>query len=233
MSEQYAKFHKTFSLSVPVERAWQAFTEPKDIEAWLTGKIEEADVKPGGRIAWAPDDFGQLVWEIVDAQPPNRLTYREGPGILPVSTEVTVTLEQEDTGTKVTVTQAGFGEGEDWAAHIENVGLGWWQTMATLDLYLRTGVVYDRFFTFTSGIGVVTEEQLAGPVVASVFPDSYGTKTGLQAGDIIVKLGAAPVFTRSDIWMFTREHAMGEQVEVTYVRDGELRTATAELSEPS
>lgn len=231
MSE-YGRFEKKFSLSAPPERAYQAFTDPADLEVWLTGKVERADAQPGGQIVWEADEWGQLVWDVVAADPPNKLVYRESPFAVPVETEVTVVFEQEGTGTRITVTQAGFGEGEDWQTHLENVGLAWGQTLAALDLYLRTGVRYDRFFTFQSGLGMLTDDQLAGPIVLSVEPDSFATKAGIQPGDIILKLGTAPVFSRADLWMFTREHPMGEEVEVTFVHDREVRTARAALSQP-
>lgn len=226
----YAKFEKTFTLSVPVAKAWAAFTDPELIEVWLSGKVEKADIQPGGQIAFAPDEYGQLVWEITEAEPERRLAYREGAGILPVATEVTVTFEEVEAGTKLTITQAGFGEGVDWAAQIDGVGLGWGQTLAALDLFLRTGVRLDRFFTFRSDLGLEADEMLAGPIVRSVAEEGFGAAAGLAPGDVIVRLGAAPIFGRSDLWLFTREHEAGERVEVAYVRDGELRTATAELS---
>ncbi|SMD17701.1 SRPBCC domain-containing protein [Kibdelosporangium aridum] len=229
----YGKYEKTFSLSVPVERAWQAFTDAKDLEAWLTGTVEETDVRPGGRIAWAADDYGQLVWDIVEADPPNKLVYKEGPGILPVETDVTVTFEETDSGTRITVTQAGFGEGEDWGSHLDSVGLGWVQTLAALDLYLRTGVRYDRFFTFQSGLGMMTEDWLAGPVVVSVDDGAFAAKAGIQPGDIILKLGSAPVFGRTDLWLLTREHPVGKEIEVVYARGSEVLTARAALTDPT
>jgi S1-C subfamily serine protease len=116
--------------------------------------------------------------------------------------------------------------------HLDNVGLSWGQTLAALDLYLRTGVRYDRFFTFQSGLGMLTDDQLAGPIVLSVEPEGFAAKAGIQPGDILVKLGAAPVFNRADLWLFTREHAMGEEVDVTFVHSGEIATARAELSQP-
>ncbi|HET6529202.1 MAG TPA: SRPBCC domain-containing protein [Actinoplanes sp.] len=229
MSE-HAAFEKTFTLAVPVAKAWQAFTDPELIEVWLSGKIDEADVQPGGRIAWAPDEYGQLVWDIVEVDPQRRLVYREGPGILPAATEVTVTFEEASAGTRLTVTQAGFGEGVDWAAQIEGVGLGWVQTLAALDLFLRTGVRLDRFFTFRSDLGVEADDVLAGPIVRSVADGSFAAAAGLAPGDIIVRLGAAPIFDRSDIWLFTREHTVGEEVEIGYVRDGAVRTGRSALT---
>ncbi|MCE7002671.1 SRPBCC domain-containing protein [Kibdelosporangium philippinense] len=229
----YGKFQKTFALSVPVDRAWQAFTDAKDLEVWLTGTVQEADVRQGGRIAWAEDDYGRLVWDIVEADPPNKLVYKESSSILPVPTDVTVTFEESQSGTKITVTQAGFGEGENWQTHLDNVGLAWVQTLAALDLYLRTGARFDRFFTFQSGLGMLTDDLLAGPVVLSVDDGAFAAKAGIQRGDIILKLGTAPVFSRSDLWLFNREHPIGEEVEVTYARSGEVLTARAALTEPT
>jgi uncharacterized protein YndB with AHSA1/START domain len=229
MSE-HAKFEKTFTLAVPVAKAWQAFTDPELIEAWLAGKIEKADVRPGGQIAWEPDDYGQLVWDIVEVDPERQLVYREGPGILPVATEVTVTFEEASAGTRLTVTQAGFGEGVDWAAKIDGVGLGWGQTLAGLDLFLRTGVRMDRFFTFRSDLGLEADDVLAGPIVRSVADGSFAAAAGVAPGDIVVRLGEAPIFGRSDIWLFTREHAAGEEFEIAYVRDGAVHTGRAALT---
>lgn len=227
--EQFAKFEKTFTLSVPVDKAWEGFTDPKLIEVWLTSTVENADVRPGGQIAFTPDEYGQLVWDIVEVEPGRRLTYREGPGVLPVTTEVTVTFEEAEAGTRVTITQSGFGEGVDWQAKIDGVGLGWDQTLAALDLYLRTGVRLDRFFTFRSDLGFEADEVLAGPLVRTVADGSFAARAGIEPGDIVVRLGDAPIFSRADLWLFTREHAAGEEVEVAYARGGELRTGRAAL----
>jgi uncharacterized protein YndB with AHSA1/START domain len=231
-SGQHARFEKTFTLSVPVDQAWEAFTDPKLIEVWLTGTVEKADVRPGGQIAFAPDEYGQLVWDIVDVEPGQRLTYREGPGILPVATEVTVTFEEAGTGTRLTVTQSGFGEGVDWQAQIDSVGLGWGQTLAALDLYLRTGVRLDRFFTFRSDLGFHADDVLAGPLVRAVTDGSFAARAGVEAGDIVVRLGDAPIFSRTDLWLFTREPDAGEEVEIAYARAGEVHTGRAALDAP-
>jgi uncharacterized protein YndB with AHSA1/START domain len=232
MSEQHARYEKTFALSVPVDKAWEAFTDPSLIEVWLTGTVEKADVRPGGQIAWAADEYGQMVWDIIDVEPGRRLTYREAAGILPVATEVTVIFEEVEAGTRLTVTQSGFGEGVDWQAQIDSVGLGWVQTLAALDLYLRTGVRLDRFFTFRSDLGFHADDVLAGPLVRTVSDGSFAARAGVEPGDIVVRLGDAPVFGRSDLWLFTREHDAGEQVEIAYARDGEVRVGRAALGAP-
>jgi uncharacterized protein YndB with AHSA1/START domain len=233
MTEAYGKFEKVFELRVPIARVWQAFSTAADLEAWLTGTVEQCDVQPGGRVAWQPDVFGQLVWDIVEVEPERKLVYRESPTFLPVSTEVSVTLAETKSGTRVRVTQAGFGEGEDWQDELDNVGLGWAQTLAALELYLLTGVRFDRFFTFKSDLGAGLHEELAGPRVTTVTPEGYAAQVGLERGDIILQLGNAPIFSRSDVWVFTREHEPGEDVEVTFVRGSKVCRGRGLLSAPA
>jgi uncharacterized protein YndB with AHSA1/START domain len=232
MSEAHGKFEKVFELRVPVARVWQAFTDPRELEAWLSGTVEDCDVRPGGRIAWQPEAYGQLVWDVVEVEPERKLAYRESPTFAPSTTDVSVLLQESGSGTLVTITQAGFGEGEDWQTQLDNVGLGWAQSLAGLELYLRTGVRFDRFFTFKSDLGVLAHEEMAGPCVASVTPESYAAQAGLEVGDIIVQVGSAPIFTRSDLWLFTREHEIGEDIEVKFVRGSELRHGRAQLTAP-
>ena len=233
MSDTHGKFEKTFDVAIPVARVWQAFTEKEHLEAWLTGTIETCDVRPGGQIAWEPDEFGGMVWDITDVEPERSLSYRERPLILPVPTEVTVAFEATGTGTRLSITQSGFGPGDDWQGNLDSVGLGWTQTLAAMELYLRTGVRFDRFFTFKSDVGLVVQEQLAGPEVLSVTPGSFADNAGVRSGDIIVQLGDAPIFDRSDIWLFTREHEIGEDHEIVYVRGSELRRGRAALTPPA
>jgi S1-C subfamily serine protease len=63
-----------------------------------------------------------------------------------------------------------------------------------------------------------------------VADDSFAAAAGVAPGDIIVRLGEAPIFDRSDIWLVTREHAAGEELEIAYVRDGAVHTGRAALT---
>lgn len=65
------KFEKTFEFAVPLERVWQAFTDPKELDAWYPGSIKDADVRPGGRITWLMGEY-DYTWEIVEVEPHRR-----------------------------------------------------------------------------------------------------------------------------------------------------------------
>ncbi|GAA5039289.1 uncharacterized protein YndB with AHSA1/START domain [Thermocatellispora tengchongensis] len=215
------KFEKTFEFVVPVERLWRAFTDRTELDAWYPGQIKDADVRPGGRITWPMGEF-DYVWEFVEVEPNRRLTWKEPPGLLPGETEVTAVFEQTGTGSRVRITQSGFGEGEDWLGQLESWALGWSQNLANLYLYLRTGVGFDRFFTWKSETGVTVTDTPAGPEVLVVKPGSFAEQAGVRVGDIVVQVGAAPVFGQSDLWVLEREHEPGEELEAMYVRGDKL-----------
>lgn len=85
----------------PIERLWQAWTEPADLRVWWgpTGfecTRAEADVRPGGRIfvtMRAPAEYGGFeqhsAWNVTEVQPPSVIRYifnfanAEGERILP------------------------------------------------------------------------------------------------------------------------------------------------------
>jgi S1-C subfamily serine protease len=64
----------------------------------------------------------------------------------------------------------------------------------------------------------------------SVFPGGFAEEAGLEPGDILVELGGAQVYQHSDVWLVTRLHDAGDEIEVAYVRSGELRRACGHLS---
>lgn len=225
------RFETMFTLDLPIEQAWKAFTEPDYLETWL-GSIQECDIRKGGRIRFTIPQHGELVWLITEAEPPRRLTWSEPPAAVPSQRRTTVTFGEMGNATRIHVIESGFGDGVEWQGHLDGTRQGWANSLAGLHLYLRTGVRVDRMYTFRSGIGAHLVETPAGVEVVTVTPGSFAAKAGLHAGDIVLWLGRAPIFALGDVWLFTREHDAGEETVVTYVRDGALRTGQATLGEP-
>lgn len=224
------KYERTFVLTVPPERAWRAFTEPRELEAWWASEVHEFDARPGGRLRVKVMDLPEYEGRVEEAEPGRRLRWTEGAGLLPGPTEVTVTFESVPEGTRVTVVQAGFGEGGDWLGQLESHSLGWNQCIADLQLHLRSGVRFSRMFTWKTSLGAATQDTPAGLEVLRVLPGTYAERVGLAPGDILLQLGSAPIFSRSDRWLIEREHAPGEELEAVFVRGQELHRAVASLS---
>jgi uncharacterized protein YndB with AHSA1/START domain len=220
-------FEKTFVVAVPVERAWKAMTDPEELNKWYFPVEVSADGSMKTEIIGE-----QRTSEVVDFEPGRMfktrttLTGREGWGIVQGTREMTVVFEATESGTRITITNAGFGDTED----LSGVMRGQEETIADLILYLETGVAFPRHHHgVRSWIGFSGGETRAGLWVRSVQPGTFADRLGLQPGDLLVELGGASVFSFAEVQFFTKEHGPGETASAAWVRDGQLMRATAEL----
>ncbi|MFP5218539.1 MAG: S1C family serine protease [Actinomycetes bacterium] len=71
----------------------------------------------------------------------------------------------------------------------------------------------------------------SGALVQQVTPGSAAAGAGLQAGDLIVAVDGEPVTSVDELILAIRQHEVGDTVEITYVRDGQTRTAEATLQD--
>ncbi|MGO4533857.1 S1C family serine protease [Leifsonia sp. 2MCAF36] len=76
--------------------------------------------------------------------------------------------------------------------------------------------------------GVSGNEQ-SGLYVQSVTPGGPAAAAGIQAGDIITKVDGKPVASIDDLTVIQLTHKPGDQVEVTYERDGKKQTTRVTL----
>lgn len=70
-----------------------------------------------------------------------------------------------------------------------------------------------------------------GVRLLDVRAGSPAERAGLRAGDTIVRFGGTEVRTLDDLVYALRRHRAGEAVEVLFLRDGQVRRATAVLEE--
>jgi uncharacterized protein YndB with AHSA1/START domain len=223
-----AEFRKTFSVAVPVDRAWSAFTEPAELAAWYGADVEAFEPWPGGRAAYRMGE-ARVEGAVEEVEVGRRLRWTEGPGLLPAATEITVVFEATETGTRITLTHAGFGDGEDWLGDLDGHAHGWTHELADLALYLETGIVARRAFAWRARLGVVPLDSAAGVRMGRVIDGGAADRAGIRDGDLLLRLAGAPVFDISDLWMFLAAHQPGESVDVEYVREGRVAFATAVL----
>jgi serine protease Do len=69
------------------------------------------------------------------------------------------------------------------------------------------------------------DEQPKGVAVRYVYPDSPAAKAGIQAGDLVTKIGGEAVETRADAVEALAAFIAGNEIEVEYARDGKTKTA--------
>jgi uncharacterized protein YndB with AHSA1/START domain len=220
-----SKYERTFSVSVPVERAWRAFTDPADLEQWFTTSFDEGD--DGRSTAASPG--GPVGFEVVEADPRARLRYRQWGATPERGIDVTIVFESDESGTKITMTQSGFG-GET-IFESDEVHNGMDETLADLVLYLDYGIAVPRHrdMATNASLGAVLRAHAAGPLVGAVNADGFAGDAGLQPGDLLVQLGRAPMFRIADVACFLRLHEVGDDVEVGFVRNGAVHRSHASL----
>ena len=73
--------------------------------------------------------------------------------------------------------------------------------------------------------------SIVGAVIDSVSDGGAANEVGLRKGDIVTALDGTPITGSVDLTAQVRLHAAGEEVELTYVRDGRTTTVTATLGE--
>jgi uncharacterized protein YndB with AHSA1/START domain len=208
-------FEKTFTVAVPRERAWLAFTDSHERSQW-EAEHYEIDPTPGGKVHWTLPGL-ESSGVVEDVVPLERITHREGDGPHRGAV-VTATFSDVEGGTRITITHSGFGDGAEW---LEGTSLGWTQAVADLVCYLTTGVPARRFVTGMRSPGMFTTDTQAGVVVETVHSEGLAAEAGLRAGDLVLSLSGVPVYSISDLWVLMRGAKEGDRFDVEYVRAGE------------
>ncbi|MGH9190164.1 MAG: SRPBCC family protein [Acidimicrobiales bacterium] len=110
----------TAELDATVERAWQLWADPRQLERWwgpptYPATVVDHDLTPGGRVTYfmtGPDgDRHQGWWEILAVEPPNRLELRDGfaddagkpNDAMPITTAVVTLTERDGGGTLMAI----------------------------------------------------------------------------------------------------------------------------------
>ncbi len=209
------KWQRTFEVSVPVARVWEAFTRTRPPPA-------------GAR----PDPNASVKPQIIELQPMKLLRWSAEGGQLPERSEITVIFEATDTGSRFTVTRFGFGEGEDADVFSESNGLGWEGGLMDIVFELETGVAVNRHYygAYDACTGVMYAQRDWGVEVLKVLPGTYGAEAGLMRGDRLVRLDGAAVFSRANVWTLLEAHSPGDDLEIQFVRNGALLRGNGRLS---
>lgn len=70
-----------------------------------------------------------------------------------------------------------------------------------------------------------------GALVSDVAENGPAAEAGLRRGDVIVGINGQEVNKASEVVRIIRDSAVGDRISITYIRDGEERTAEATLIE--
>jgi uncharacterized protein YndB with AHSA1/START domain len=224
---------KTMLIKAPIESVWRQFADPAELAVWYVPGVSAFEARPGGRVEFEiPHALGTVEGEVLAVDEPRLLVWREGPGMLPGPTEITIRLAEADGGTRLDYEQVGFGDGAEWADEIQAHDVGWGQCLTDLALVAETGVRARRTSRARSQFGVVGLDTAPGLRVLGVKPGSCAGRAGLRPNDLLIRLNGGAVFSRRELWFFSSEHVPGDLVTADWIRDGVVMSGTSTLDGP-
>ncbi|HYZ91725.1 MAG TPA: PDZ domain-containing protein [Actinomycetota bacterium] len=210
-------FEVTFVVSTPREQAWTWLTEARPAVEGL------AEMRDGQR--WIP--AVEAPGDELEVQHGSMLRVRKA--VQPCKgTEIVIVLEDDETGTRITFVQTGFGEG--FAAQRPWLDAGWHAIKHDLVVFFNRGVSLGRHVTGRwSSIGCDVTEADEGLVVESIRPGGFADQAGLQRGDLILRLAGAPVVSVRELSVLARALQPGAEAKVRFLRGTEARSGSGLL----
>jgi putative serine protease PepD len=97
----------------------------------------------------------------------------------------------------------------------------------TADQILRDGEA--SYPVIGAEVQTAGADEGEGAELQKVLADTPAENAGLEVGDVVTEVDGQRVTDGISLIVSIRTHQPGEEVEFTYVRDGEERTATVEL----
>jgi hypothetical protein len=203
-------FEATFIVSTPRALAWEWLAsaqpavegagEARDGQWWIPGveaPADELETEPG------------VLLRVRKAVEPCK------------GTEIVITFEDAETGTKITFVQTGFGpafpQARPWLT------AGWHSILADLVVFFGRGASLGRHLTSWYSIGCDVTETDEGLVVGAVVPGAFAEQAGMHAGDLIVRLAGAPVLTIRELSVLMRGPLnTGSTAKARYLRGDQV-----------
>jgi uncharacterized protein YndB with AHSA1/START domain len=134
---------RTIHIDAPVERVWTIVTEPEHLGTWFG---DAGASRAGDIITMAWKEYGEAELRIVREDAPHVFAFRwdaNDPGI--GDTLVEFTFTPEDSGTRLTVVESGWGDlrtsPERQAELRDGNTEGWQHELGDLERYARTVTV--------------------------------------------------------------------------------------------
>lgn len=223
-SQTAAGYTRSFVVPVPVARAWQAFVDPLQRQAWIAPAGHDPLANPEAR--FPADGFPASEVKIGEVEPLRRLGWSVRRG-QEEWIDVHVLFAEVEGGARVTLSRSACADAV--LDQLTRHGLD--EELTDLTAYLESGVNVSRHFSGRSSVGAQLIETSAGLRIARTIAGGFAENAGLREGDLLISIAGAAIYARAEIAFLEREHRPGEILEATWVRDGSLKRGRAPLSE--
>jgi uncharacterized protein YndB with AHSA1/START domain len=134
-------------IDAPPRVVWSIVTEPQHLAGWFSDEAE-IDLRPGGRMLLTWREHGAYEGRVETVEPPRLLAFRwqtrERQFSETNSTLVVMTLEAEETGTRLRIVESGFAKlpwpEEARARYADENSRGWLTELDELREYVARTV---------------------------------------------------------------------------------------------
>jgi hypothetical protein len=214
-------FEATFVVELAPEDVWQQLAR-RQVEKQDDGSAVDQYILPGFPSS-APETMPGARCSVLEVEPGRLLRARKA--VDPCSgTEIAVTLQAADTGTRVTIVQSGFGP---WLEKVRDTfGTHWNQIVADFRLYLERGLTVPGTRWGTS-LGAYTRQTPTGLEIFHVPAGGFGERAGMRAGDLLLTLRDIRVHDTQQLWTILALTPAGSSGEASWARGREVMKAEA------
>jgi len=192
------RLDRTITIRAPRAAVFRFFTDPARWAAWW-GAGSTIDARPGGRVVIRMPGGVEVTGEVVELAPPDRLVFTygftSGAPIPPGGSIVTIRLEPDGTGTKLSLSHA-FAEAAARDQHVQ----GWRYQLAVFgnvvsdDVHAGAAAHVDAWFRAWSDPDAESRRRALDAVAAPgvQFHDRYSLLDGLD--DVLPHIAASQRF---------------------------------------
>ena len=214
-------FEATFVVELAPDEVWEQIAR-RQVEMKEQGATAEEYVLPGFP-SLVPDVMPGARCSVLEVEPGRLLRVRKA--VDPCAgTEIAVTLEAADTGTRVTIVQSGFGP---WLDKVRDIfGTHWNQIVADFRLYLERGLTVPGTI-WGASLGAPTRQTPVGLEIIAVNQGEFGERAGMQRGDLLITLRGIRVHDTQQMWTILALTEKGSSAEASWARGRELMKAQA------
>ncbi|WP_158101847.1 SRPBCC domain-containing protein [Streptomyces swartbergensis] len=217
-------------IKVDRARVWAAWTDPKEVRAWLNLIDVEVPTQPGDKLRWQFNRGGRIdlvfTATLRDMEPQESCVYDwDVPGN-DESTRVVVTFVELDEGrTKVQLTHSGFNDSLRSRLEFDAYDHHWWHYLERLAAYLehRPFQFHKTLTPPKTGIIPLGVAPEVGMVVADVAINSAAEYVGIKAGDEIRAIDGIQLKEMEDFHRWLDDAEAGQTATFT------LQDRTVEL----
>lgn len=240
MAKKPASLTFTRTIAAPAAHVYKAFTSGPGFREWLTKGAEAGNEHLNYLfLVWEDGFTASGRFDVLKENASVRFTWRGQKD--PHESLVTVSLEEQDGQTQLTLEHGGLGEGGEWDAIRADVQDRWEKGLDNLKEILETG--FDRRVYRRPMMGILIGQFITpeiadkrnlpiryGHQIAGVLPDMGAADAGMLKDDIILTLDGIPIKDMDSIADAVKGRTAGDMLDVEYFRGEKVQTAKFKLS---